>query len=269
MQNRYLGRNTDWEAEIKAAFSELALHGHEMSEYERNVISREIRKRQDELIPVVGAQVIGEFKGAIKNYQDALVKVDAERTKEINRFDSAKFNTELQAITTRVNLAFQGDVNELRGDKPKSDRLAAIYSEAMQSGDIHKQRAAFEVIKALPITGDLQERMKINQLAKDAEAAEFTFRQTEGTLKAQQERTAALNDLGAKQEKLNKVSEVLGMGSIHDPLASSPFAMAARQVEWPRDTGKGERISNEPIIHNENDPEVTRVYMSPKNEMST
>ena len=61
----------NWESEIKAWRQELAAHGHEMSQYERNVISREIKKRQEELIPVVGARVIGEFKDCLLYTSDA------------------------------------------------------------------------------------------------------------------------------------------------------------------------------------------------------
>lgn len=254
MNNRFLGTSQKWEAEIKAAQEELRLHGHEMSPYERNVISREIKRRQDELIPVVGAQVIGEFKNAIRKYQDSLATVDAERAKEINRFDTVKFNAELQTLNTRVKLALEAPVNPLRGkDKPTSARLEEIYNEAIQSGDLHKQRAALETFKSLPSTGNAQERIAINGLAKKAEQTEFAFRQTEGTLKAQQERRGALQELEAKHEKLNKVSEILGMGNVNDPFNIGPFAKAAKLVQ--RDPHSGEIL-----IYKETDPEVTRVF---------
>ena len=253
MQKRYLGRNTDWEAEIKAAYDELRLHGHEMSEYERNVISREIKKRQDELIPIVGAQVIGEYKQSIEKFKAAEAAIQTERAKEINRFDSAKFVNELQAMTTRVNMTVQHTANPATKEAPVSKRLEDIFDEAIQSGDIHKQRAALEVLKNIPLSGTAEERMKINQLSKNAERAEQQFRQTEGTLKAHEARQAALTELDERREKLNKVSTVLGMGAADDPLNFNFFAKAYKQVQ--RDPSTGEIK-----IYAEDAPEVTGVY---------
>ena len=255
MQRSYSNSNTtqNWEAEIQDYQKELQQHGHEMSAYERNTISRMIKARQDELIPKVGAIVIGEWKSAINNYKNAQAQIDAERTKEINRFDSAKFNAELQTINTRVNLALRADVNELKNDPKPSAKIAAIYSEAIQSGDLHKQRAAVEVIKSLPLPTLQSERIAMNQMIQNAAAAEQSLRQTEGTIKAQQQAAQALNDIAAKKEKLNKVSQVLGMGSIDDVFSTSPFAKAARLVERDRTTG-------EIVIRSEDDPEITGVY---------
>lgn len=252
-----LSRNSNatqnWEAEIQDYQNELRQHGHEMSAYERNTISRMIKARQEELIPKVGALVIGEWKSAIQNYKNAQEMISAERTKEINRFDSAKFNAELQTINTRVNMALRADVNELRNGTKPSAKVTAIYSEALQSGDIHKQRAAIEVIKTLPLSGDGPERIELNQLVRSAADAEIKFRQTEGTIKAQQEAAQALNDISAKKEKLDKVSQILGMGGVDDVFSTSPFAKAARLVERDRSTG-------EIVIRNEDDPEVTGVF---------
>ena len=252
-----LSRNSNatqnWEAEIHDYQNELRNHGHEMSQYERNTISRMIKARQEELIPKVGALVIGEFKNAIGNYKNSLAQIEAEKAKEINRFDSTKFTTELQAVDMRVKMALNAPVNELKNDPKPSARIAAIYSEAIQSGEIHKQRAAIEVIKDLPLPTDQNERVVINQISQNAKAAESNLRQTEGMIKAQQEKDRAFNELAAKKEKLDKVSQVLGMGSIDDVFSTSPFAKAARLVE--RD-----RVTGDVIIRSENDPEYTGVY---------
>jgi hypothetical protein len=252
-QNSGPTSGANWEAEIKAAYEELRLHGHEMSPYEHNLISREIKRRQDELIPIVGAKVIGEFKAAIKAYQDAEAGVDKARTAEINRFDSAKLNTELQLLQARVDLAYQKDVNPHRGaDTPASKRLAEIFAEAVHSDDLHKQRAAVEVFKAIRLpAGPQEERILVNQLAKDAEAAEPGLRDTAELHQARQNRTEALDKLGAKREHLDKVSRLLGMGGIDDALSPGPFAKAARMVQ---------RVNGELRIYEEDAPEVTGVY---------
>lgn len=242
------GKQSDWEAEIKAALQELKLHGHEMSPYEKNVISREIKRRQDELIPVVGARVIGEFHAAIKGYKKAEELQQAERAKEINRFDSGKLNAEMQLIQARVNNAMSQITNNLRGDSVAA-RLQNIYAEAVQSGDIHKQRAAVEVMKSVSVGGP--ERLQVNQLARDAEAAELQFRQTEGTRSAQQARIDSLGELHAKHENLNRVSQLLGMGPVDVVFSDNPFSRAARMVEF---TPEG------PQIHEADAPQVTGVY---------
>ena len=263
MQRSFRNSSTpqNWEAEIQDYQKELKNHGHEMSAYERNTISRMIKARQEELIPRVGAMVIGEWKSAIQNYKNSMAQVDAEHTKEINRFDSAKFNVELQNVNMRVSMALKADVNPIRGDSKPSAKIEQIYNEAIQSGDIHKQRAAIEVIKTLPLSGTASERAELNQLIRSAADSEIKFRQTEGTIKAQQDHAQALNELGEKKEKLNKVSEVLGMGNVDDVFNSNPFAKAARLVERDRTTG-------EIVIHNEDDPEVTGVFWG-KAELTT
>ena len=248
----------NWESEIKAWRQELAAHGHEMSQYERNVISREIKKRQEELIPVVGARVIGEFKEAIAKYQDSKKAIEIERQKEVNRFDSQKFNTELQAITARINLAQATDIDPVRGDVPASKRLAAIYEESMLSNDLHKQRAAIEVFKSIEAKKPAV-RGPVNQLRRTAEAAEVQLRTTEGLQQARQAEAAAFAELHARHENLNKVSETLGTGSIKEIYNTSPFAKAARMIHQDKTTG-------EITIYNEDDPEVTGVYFKPQSE---
>jgi hypothetical protein len=255
MLNRYVGRNTDWEAEIKAAFTELSLHGHEMSEYERNVIGREIKRRQEELIPIIGAKVISEYKQSIEKFKAAEATIQAERTKEINRFDSSKYNAEFQAISSRIKMTLDHpkNINDAT-EKSVSKRLEEIYNEAIQSGDIHKQRAAVEILKDIPIVGSQQEeRIRVNNLAKTAAAKEAEIRQTEGIVKAQQARHAALLELDERHEKLNKVSVILGLGEVTAGYANNPFSRAWKQAQRDPNTG-------EIKFYKETDPEVTGVY---------
>lgn len=256
MLNRYIGKNaTSWEAELKAAWDEVQRHGHEMSEYERNVIMREIKQRQEELTPIVGGQAVAEFREAIGAFQAAEKKIADERRKEINRFDTAKYNAELQAIQARVKMTVEHPKNIMDAtEKPISQRLQQIYDEAIQSGDIHKQRAAVEVIKDMPVVGSQpEERMSVNFLAKTAAAKEAEVRQTDGILKAQQERQAALQELDQRRERLNTVSQALGMGRADDLMGFSFLARAYKQVQ--RDPATGEIK-----IYQETDPEVTGVY---------
>lgn len=234
-----------------------------MSEYERNVINRDIKARSEAVYPAAAGAVIGEFKTAIKSYQDSLTAIDAERTKEINRFDSQRFNNELQTIKARVELAIKTDVNPLRGsDVPASKRLAALYSEAVQSNDLHKQRAVVEVFKALPFpVGNQEERIVINQLAKDAAKAESKLRDTAALEKARQNRIAALDNLGAKQNQLVELSQELGSGDPRGMFAGDAIAQAYKLVEWPRNLQDNDGGPvGEVIIHKETDPEVTGVY---------
>ena len=247
---------------IKAGNEELRRYGGMMTEYERSAITRDLKARSEAIFPAVAGAVIAEFRGAIAGYQKSMEAIDRARTAEINRFDSAKFNTELQTIQSRVKLAYEQDVNPMRGaDTPASQRLAAIYAEAVQSGDLTRQRAAVEVFKALPLPpGDEQERIAINDLAKNAEATEPKLRDTPELAQARQARTAALDALGAKQQQLVEVSQQLGAGDPRDPFAGSAFAQAYKLVEWPRnleDNDGGPK--GEIVIHKETDPEVTGV----------
>jgi hypothetical protein len=207
----------------------------------------------------VGAQLIGEFKAHIAHYKSAQAKVQEERAKEANRFDTARLNQELQLIQTRVKLAMEGETNLLdAGNVPISARLQAVYDEAMQSGDIHRQRAAVEVLKATSAHG--QERIAVNALAKSAERAERDLRQTEATRTAAQDLQGAADALEAKRAHLDKTSQLLGMGPVDDPFSMSPFAKAARLVGHEKGTQDNDGFHGGIVIYDEDSPEVTGVY---------
>jgi hypothetical protein len=233
-----------------------------MTEYERGAIARDIKRLSEAVFPAVAGAVIAEFKSAIADYQKSLEAIDTARKAEIGRFDSGRLNAEMQLIRTRVELAFQKDVNPHRGaDTPASKRLAEIYGEAAQSDDLHKRRAAIEIFKSLPLpAGNQEERIAINALAKSAEAAESGLRDTPELQQARQHRTAALDALGAKQQRLVDVSREMGSGDPRDPFAASAFAKAYKLVEWPRSLRDGDGGPvGEVVIHDESDPEVTGV----------
>lgn len=248
----------DWRKmieDLKTARAEFTEYYGLMTQYERQIIQRDIKEQSEKVFPVVSAGAIGEWKNAIAKYQEAGKAYNRALTDEITRWDPGKLNAELQQISTLVNLAIAGgEGNPLEGGNPGvTAKLEALYSEAVQSGDIYKQRATYEVLKtALPkVSGD--DRFPVNRLAKLSERELSALRVTNGMVAAKEAQGKALDALLNIRAELIEVSQALGEGDPTNPLASGVFTKALRMVQE-------DRASGEIRIFGEDDPEVTGVY---------
>ncbi len=225
---------------LKAAREEFRQYAGMMTQYERSVIERDIKEQSERAFPAVTAGAIGEWKQAIKRYKEAGKAYNREVTNEITRWDADRLNAQLQQASTLVNLAVQGSGgNILEGGNPGSAaKLEALYSEAVQSGDIYRQRATFEVLKAaLPkVSGD--DRMPANRLAKLSERELSALRVTDGMVAAKEAQGQALDELLNIRNELIDVSVTLGEGNPTHPMASGAFAQALMMVQQDRETGE-------------------------------
>lgn len=212
---------------------------------------------------MVSAGAIGEWKNAIAKYQEAGKAYNRAVTDEITRWDPGKLNAELQQTSTLVNLAIAGGGgNPLEGGSAGvAAKLEAIYAEAVQSGDIYKQRATYEVIRTvLPKVGK-EEKLLANRLAKLAEDNLSALRVTDGMVAVKEAQGEALDALLNIRGELIEVSQTLGEGDPTNPLASGVFTKALRMVQQDRESG-------EIRIFGEDDPEVTGVYWQQEQEVN-
>lgn len=225
---------------LKTAREEYQQYSGMMTAYERSIIERDMKDQAEKYYPMVTAGALGEWNVAINTYKEATREYEREATREITRWDASKLNNELQAIQTLVGLAIAGgEGSAFDGGNPGiAAKLEAIYTEAHQSGDIHKQRATFEVIRTIApnVTGD--DRFVVNRLAKLAEKDLSGLRVTDGMIQAQEVQGKAFNQLQNMKAELIDVAQAIGEGNPTNPMASGVFSRAIRRVQQDRETGE-------------------------------
>lgn len=225
---------------LKAAREEYREYAATMTDYERSVNGRELDEQSGKYFQIVANGAIGEWKAAIKRYQDRLKARDREITKEINRWDTSRLNAEIKQVSTLVDLVIAGGRGGIfdGGSPGVSAQLEAIYTEAVNSEDIYKQRAAFEVLRTIlpKVTGD--DRFPVNRLAKLAQGQLAQLRITEGMVEAEEARGQALSELLMLRDELIDVAQALGQGDPTQPLGTGPFTRALMMVQQDRETGE-------------------------------
>jgi hypothetical protein len=246
------GANLQSLDKIKALRSNYNKYQSIMTQYEQQTIMGEINRASEAIFPSVATAAIGDWKAAIAKAQDAINKVSAAKVAESNRFDAGKFNAELTNIKILVDLAkgstgsplFGGDVNA-------GQRLQAIYQEAKASGDLHKQRAAAEVMQTMDFStfvGD--SKLATLSLANQAKRDLESLRTTPEMLQAEADRDQAFTSLQAQRQELIDVSQALGQQDPTLAFASGSFARALKMVQVK---------DGQVIFHDENSLEVTGV----------
>jgi len=130
---------------LKTAREEYRQYYGMMTPYERSIIERDIKEQSERIFPLVSSAAIGEWKDAIRKYQQSGQSYNRELTKEISRWDSGKLNSELQMVQSLIALAIEGGGGGVfdGGSPGVTAKLESIYAEAIQSGDVHKQRATY------------------------------------------------------------------------------------------------------------------------------
>jgi hypothetical protein len=244
-------------AMIQRGRDELSQYAEIMTPYEVTTAQNGINSKVEQYRDIITQGILTEHEQAIENYQRAGEKVQKEISKEINHWDTGRLNDEIRLYETLVKQAISGGANGdvLRGDKTSASTLEALYKEAHDSGDMHKQRAAAEVFKnvlSLVPSGD-PARIAANRVVQQAKQDLEGLRSTAGIEQAKQEQGEALNGLYEKREEVRQVSQALGDGDPAGPFAGGAFARALRRIEQDRSTG-------EVRIHDWDSPEVTRVY---------
>lgn len=245
MNNRFFGPTQpqtwrDLLKELKAAKDELRRHETIMTPYERQTIRESIKARAEAVAPRLQGGAIAEWKAAVGVYQDKAAAVEKARVAELNRWDNARLGAEIGAVKTLVELALSGvNSNPLAGGAGKaSPRLERIYKEAMDSGDMYKQRAAAEVFRSLAVDSlktDTTDRAAVSGLARKADKDLPALRVTDGIARAIQERDAAAEGVYALRSELNDVSIVMDYGDATGMFSSGPVATAFRGVKFNND----------------------------------
>jgi hypothetical protein len=259
----YAGHNNNvhtWRSvrdEIAALRDDLRKDESIMTQYERAVVGREIKNRVDANYQIIANGQLGEWRKAIKNYMDASAGINAEYSKEINRWDSSKLLAEMQTARTLVEIASQSKSNDITSSTETGARLSELYAEAKKSGDLYKQRAVFELLRnidtdRLPKDARLTAAVLKRQAASDLSS----LRVTPGLVKAQEAQQVALQAIVTTRDEMILTGKVTGE---YDPEGmfgqTGTFGKALRMVQMNRKTG-------EVMIYPEDSVEVTGVSMA-------
>jgi hypothetical protein len=226
-----------------------------MDRFTQETIWGEIKEDIESQFSLIAGGAIGEYKQAIKKYQDTGLQYDKAYSAEINRWDPAKLQASIANTRALVELAISNPNGGELGIGDAGGKLQAIYSEAKASGDLYKQRGAFEVLRNLNVNGlPREEKLKAFHVSKAAEGDLAALRQTPDMDTARKAQGEALTNILVLKDELIQTSKELGQG---DPIVfgGTPFSNALNMVQVNRQTG-------EVLIFPEDSPEVTGIDLS-------
>lgn len=213
MINTYSIQNgTTWQdslKELESARSEYAKYAGIMTEFERQAIQKKINEFVDSIQPKVLAGAFAEFEGTVKGVQDKESELDKAKANEVKRWDAAKLNAEMQFVKTQIENKLKTSGVSV-SDPAIVSHLKGIYTEAKQSGDLHKQRAAAEVFSGLQ--SYVNPALKIDAVIvatgakKDLEA----IRSTPEIQAAEQAVNDKISELRQSQRTLMSIDRTLG-----------------------------------------------------------
>ena len=238
---------------LKAAAAEQRDYNGMMSDYERHVIGEDIKAKRAAAWPGIAAGVADTFRRAKDKYQAAQAQERAVRQKEAARWDNAKLSGEMAAIKQLTDLALSAPIDPLNPASNPGAKLAAIYEDAKAAGDIHRARAAAEIISKIdPLKLPQGDRYPGAQLRALAEMDLKSLRTVEGLEQAEQAKAAAYQDVSQVVSLVREASIVCGQGDPSDPVfptsSLSPLVRSVRRGD-----------DGELFFLADNDPEVTGI----------
>ena len=255
--------NNDWLSklnQIKEARKEYSKIEHILTPYERQTIYGNIRADADANYGKVYNGVKAHFEGAISNYKAAAAKRASAIAKEINSWDAAKLNAELQAFQTHVNMELsKKDAQGIFSGQPAARRIEQLYQEAQASGDRYKIRAAAEVLRAANVEKlPSDQQMQVQLLARAASDNLEALRNTDDIQNAIDLENAAIKAMQDEQAFVREAAEVMfdEGGQIFGRDVSN-FGKLASTIKFEREAGNV-KIK----ILDINDPEITGIDLS-------
>lgn len=241
--------------EIKAGKDKLARLSSIMTDYERHDVGESITNMQKSHYQVVAGGIKSEWLAALKNYEAKNDRLEGSKRVEISRWDSQKLLNEINMTKALIDLAISNQSKDGMFSKVNTvtTELDRIYQEAKKSGDLHKQRAAFEVIRNLgEVSKDSKVQAQVNSIARQAASDLQNIRVSEGMLDALTERDAAFQQVKAVAGEIIEVSEVMGEGRPDDVFANSTFAKMLKMVKMDHQNQVVE-------VYPEDSPQVTGI----------
>ena len=250
----------DWMSklnQIKAAQEKYAKDQSIMSTYERQTTWGDIEAKISQNYSSVFNGVKNRFDAAVGSYKAAAAKRAAAIAREINSWDAAKLNAEMQAFQMRVSMELnKRDTQGIFSGAPVSKRIEDLYREALASGDRYKMRAAAEVLRGTD-TEKLpsEQRTAVMMIARNASDKLDDLRNTDEIKAAISEESAAVKAMQDEQQFVREAGAVMrdAPSNILGREVSN-FGKLASTVKFERADG---RVNIR--ILDINDPEITGI----------
>lgn len=247
MDPRYSTRPTqhpgnDWLSklnQIREARQEYAKIERILDPYQRQTIGENIKADAEASYSRIYQGVKARLDNAKGNYKNAAAKRAAAIAHEINSWDTAKLNAEMQAFKMRVDMEFnKRDTQGIFSGSPVSKRIEQLYQEAQASGDRYKMRAAAEVLRSAD-TEKLpsEQRTAVLFTARAASDNLESLRNTDEIKTAIDQENAAVK---AMQDEILFVKEAGAVLHDDQELFGSPiggFAKLASTIKFEREAG--------------------------------
>lgn len=230
----------DWLAklhQIREARQEFEKIERILTPYEKQTIYGNIKADAEANYSRVYQGVKARLDAAVGNYKSAAARRADAIAKEINRWDAAKLNAEIQAFQMRVGMELgKRDAQGILSGQPAARRIEVLYQEAQASGDPYKMRAAAEVLRAAD-TEKLpdEQRMDVQLLARAAGDNLEALRNTDEIKAAIEGENAAIKAMQDEQRFVREAGEVMfdGGGSIFGREVSN-FGKLASTIKFER-----------------------------------
>jgi hypothetical protein len=257
MINYIPNQSTGWKStlkELQDLRGSFRTHEHIMTAYERETIWGEIKRKTESVAGMILQGALQEHAAAIARYEAAEGKQGQAKAAELRRWNPAQLRDELANARTLAELAVEAGSNPLGGKSP-ADGIRAIYSEAKQSGDMYKIRAAAEVLKVItPKITDPTSRAAVASMAAEARRDLDTLRQTLEMDAAKIGQAEALANLLIVTAGLPAIGAAIGepAGDIFD---TGALTKAMHKVRLNADHTTAEILGDD-------DPEITGIDLS-------
>ena len=230
-----------------------------MSDWERQTLSESIKNDASRNYSRIFSGVKQRLDDAKNAYKAAAAKRASAIAKEINSWDPAKLNAELQAFSTRVNMELsKKDAQGIFSGQPTARRIERLYREALASGDKYKIRAAAEALQAADVDKlPSDQQMQVQTLTHAANENLDNLRNTDDIKNAMDLENAAIK---AMQEEIQFVQDAGEVMRGNQTMFGSPlggFAKLARTVKFEQAGGH----VNIKILELD-DPELTGIDLS-------
>jgi hypothetical protein len=176
-----------------------------MSEFEAQAISEELDEFRSTQGVKIKAAAIEQYHQALDYFQAQERAVDAARVREIAKWDASRLAPEMRVFSQRISTALESM------DNPEAE-LKEVYSEAKQSGDHYKLRAAADALKqAMTRQMPIERKLRLNSIAKQAQEDLRAIRTTEEISKAQEAARQAFEKAMETRKELITTDAVVSM----------------------------------------------------------
>lgn len=201
---------------------------------------------------------VGEYFQAVQAVQAAESRIGEAKKAEGRRWSAAKLAEEMKAAEVEITgIVAMSKIAGLGEDFNPGRQITQVYQQAMEGGDLHKQRGTLEIIRAaaagLVASGQFagEEKQSLNRIAKQVSRDLDALRVTPEMQAAAEGARAAVEAFGYKREELREIGELMDHANPEDVFSTGVYSKALRKVRFDQ--------SGHIAVLADDDPELTGV----------